>query len=339
MRHMATLTNPLTRRRNRTAVLALATATTLALAAAATAGASTPDDGDGATRTVEHALGTTEVPVDPQRIVVLDSAYVLDNVVALGYGDRIVGRLDLNGVGAVEPSWLADELDFAEIEFLGSLYPDGVDLEALAALEPDLVIGVGSAFGEQYDEISSFTAAVAPIAAEGYVVGAWDELARATGSVLDREAEAEAAIAAVEKHLEARLASAPAGLVDRSLTTIGGWLGDPPLYFSNAADAAWLFEQAGFELNPGFPDSDYELLTPERYPQLGSDVLAVADFASGGLDYAELFASDAVLRALPAVVEDQVVIVDGLLLASSGPVGMHAAIDEVFDQLEAAWRG
>lgn len=293
---------------------------------------------DASTRVVEHALGTTEIPVDPQRIVVLDSAYLVDNLTALGLGDRIVGRVDLNGIGDVEPAWLTDDLDFSQITYLGSLYPDGVDVEQLAALEPDLVIGLGSAFGDQYEQISSFTAAVAPVMAEGYVVGAWQDLTLATGEVLGLADEAQALVEGVEAHLADRVAALPDGLDDRSLTTLGGWTGDPTLYYSGSIDSTWIFDAAGFELNPGFPDSTYEMLAPEMYPQLDSDVISIADFGFGAIDYKELFASDGVLATLPATASDQVIVVDGLLLTSAGPLGMPDAIDAVYDQLVAQWQ-
>ena len=38
---------------------------------------------DGESRSVEHAMGVTEVPVDPQRVVVLDTGE-LDSALALG---------------------------------------------------------------------------------------------------------------------------------------------------------------------------------------------------------------------------------------------------------------
>lgn len=291
----------------------------------------------GGTRTVEHALGTTEVPVDPQRIVVLDSAYVLDNVVALGFGDDVVGRVDLNGIGDVEPSWLKGEIDFAQVEYLGSLHPDGVNLEKLAALEPDLVIGVGSAFGKQYDQISKIAPAVAPVMAEGYVVGAWDALTIATGTVLGREAEAQTLVSDAKAHLSARLAAAPAGLTDRTLTTLGGWTGDPTLYFTAAPDLIWMFQESAFELNPGFGDSTYELLTPELYDKIESQIIVITDFSMGTIDYQEFFARDSVLSSLTGFTDGQLIVVDGLLLASSGPLGQPVAVDAVFDALEAAW--
>ncbi|MEL6894044.1 MAG: hypothetical protein AAFP84_20815, partial [Actinomycetota bacterium] len=51
---------------------------------------------EAATRTVEHALGTSEVPANPQRIVVLDSIATLDSIVTLEATDRVVGRINLS---------------------------------------------------------------------------------------------------------------------------------------------------------------------------------------------------------------------------------------------------
>ncbi len=43
------------------------------------------------------------------------------------------------------------------------------------------------------------------------------------------------------------------------------------------------------------------------------------------------------LSGFEAVQDDQFVILDGLLLGSSGPLGVSVAVDAVFDQLEAVW--
>jgi ABC-type Fe3+-hydroxamate transport system substrate-binding protein len=55
------------------------------------------DSPSGETRTVEHQLGTTEVPVNPQRIVALDSAIIPDGLLALD--EKPVGAIPSTGGG------------------------------------------------------------------------------------------------------------------------------------------------------------------------------------------------------------------------------------------------
>lgn len=81
---------------------------------------------------VEHAMGTTEVPCTPQRVITLGQGQT-DSTLALG----------VEPVGIVEP-WTDEFYDYLpdvvhNIKIVGSeLEPD---LEAIAALEPDVILG------------------------------------------------------------------------------------------------------------------------------------------------------------------------------------------------------
>ncbi|ALD62815.1 ABC transporter substrate-binding protein [Arthrobacter sp. LS16] len=84
-------------------------------------------------RTVTHANGTTEIQAKPQRVVVLDTGE-LDAVLSLGITP--VGIPSTEGANSV-PSYLADEVKDAKT--VGTIQE--LNLEAIAALNPDLIIG------------------------------------------------------------------------------------------------------------------------------------------------------------------------------------------------------
>lgn len=98
------------------------------------------------TRTVEHALGTTEVPAEPQRAVALFGP-TLSALVAVG--------AELVGSTGYEPSgdhgWdnyvPEDEQD--EFEFVG--IQGQSNIESIASLSPDMIMGV-SAYEDQNNE-------------------------------------------------------------------------------------------------------------------------------------------------------------------------------------------
>jgi iron complex transport system substrate-binding protein len=105
------------------------------------------DGGDAVT--VSHALGTTEVPCTPERVVTLGQGQT-DTALALGVAP----------VGVVEPwtddwyPYLPDEIEQAET--VGTeLEPD---LEQIAALDPDVILGSKL----RHEEISEELAAIAP---------------------------------------------------------------------------------------------------------------------------------------------------------------------------------
>lgn len=106
----------------------------------------------GETRSVEHALGTTEVPMNPQRVVVLD-ANTVDTVFALGV--RSVGGPDPDSPAVL--SHLKERLK--EVESWGQ--EGQPDLETIATMEPDLILGIETQLEEIYNEASQIAPTVA----------------------------------------------------------------------------------------------------------------------------------------------------------------------------------
>lgn len=87
------------------------------------------------TRVVKHALGKTEIPADPQRIVVLNPYAILDYLIAL---DMVpVGSTGGEGLDDYPFGyWLEGRTDGVEMVG-GTIEPD---LERVAAAEPDLIL-------------------------------------------------------------------------------------------------------------------------------------------------------------------------------------------------------
>lgn len=115
----------------RTAPLALIASALLALTACAAPAASTPaSTAAGATTlTIEHAQGSTEVPVNPQKVVVMDLAS-LETIAAVGGEATVVGVPDTNF-----PDHIAAYRDVTKV---GTLFEP--DYEAIAGLAPDLIV-------------------------------------------------------------------------------------------------------------------------------------------------------------------------------------------------------
>lgn len=103
-------------------------------------------------RTVKHALGSTEIPAKPSRVVVLDSGE-LDDVLALGITP--VGMATTAGQNGV-PSYLADKAQ--GIKTVGGI--SELNLEAIAALKPDLILGSKLRANDLYDKLSAIAPTV-----------------------------------------------------------------------------------------------------------------------------------------------------------------------------------
>lgn len=103
-------------------------------------------------RTVVHATGTTEIPARPQRVVVLDTGE-LDAVLTLGVTP--VGIPSTKGANAV-PSYLADRVaGVADVGVVSEL-----NLEAIAALQPDLILGSQLRADKLYPQLSQIAPTV-----------------------------------------------------------------------------------------------------------------------------------------------------------------------------------
>jgi iron complex transport system substrate-binding protein len=137
--------------------------------------------------TIEHRFGSTTVEKAPQRIVCV-GLKEQDDLLALGL--KPVGAtkwLDL-GAGGVLGSWAqapAEQAGGADITVLNQ--DDGIQFEQVAALEPDLIIGLYSGLtADDYDKLSRLAPVIAhPEGQVDYGI-AWDEQALTVGRAVGR---------------------------------------------------------------------------------------------------------------------------------------------------------
>jgi iron complex transport system substrate-binding protein len=127
-------------------------------------------------RTITHARGTTRLEQKPQRVVVLDTGEI-DAVLALGAVP--VGTATPNGT---IPSYLEPQLQGSTN--VGSL--DGLRLEAIAALQPDLILGSRLRVDELYEQLSAIAPTVLSIR-PGFP---WKENLLLAGAALGEEEKA-----------------------------------------------------------------------------------------------------------------------------------------------------
>ncbi|WP_142194210.1 ABC transporter substrate-binding protein [Streptomyces calvus] len=142
-------------------------------------------------RTITHAMGETELKAQPRRVVVLDVGE-LDNVVSLGI--EPVGLAPTEGSPEL-PSYLKD--DAGSPKNVGTI--NNLNLEAIAALEPDLILGSQLRAADKYDELSQIAPTVFSLR-PGFT---WKENYLLNAAALDRTAEAKQKLAAYEKKAKA----------------------------------------------------------------------------------------------------------------------------------------
>lgn len=134
-------------------------------------------------RDITDSMGTITVPDSPQRVVVLTNE-----------GTEALLALGVVPVGAAN-SWVGDPWWDHITDLMGDAVPVGtesaVNLEAVAALEPDLII----ANKQRHEEIYPQLTAIAPTVMSAELRGNWKINFRLYAETLSRTAAAEAAIA------------------------------------------------------------------------------------------------------------------------------------------------
>ncbi len=137
-------------------------------------------------RTLTHAMGTSELKAAPKRVVVLDVGE-LDNVVSLGI--QPVGYAPSEGDDGI-PGYLAK--DAGSPKSVGTI--NNLNLEAIANLQPDLILGSQLRAADKYDELSKIAPTVFSIR-PGFT---WKENYLLNAAALDKTAEAKEKLAAYE---------------------------------------------------------------------------------------------------------------------------------------------
>ncbi|MGW6633907.1 ABC transporter substrate-binding protein [Streptomyces cyaneofuscatus] len=141
-------------------------------------------------RTVTHAMGKSEIKAAPKRVVVLDVGE-FDNVVSLGL--KPVGYAPSEGDAAI-PSYL--EKGAGSPKSVGTI--NSLNLEAIAGLKPDLILGSQLRAADKYDELSKIAPTVFSIR-PGFT---WKENYLLNAAALDRTERAHSALAAYQAKAE-----------------------------------------------------------------------------------------------------------------------------------------
>ncbi|MEC9433794.1 MAG: iron-siderophore ABC transporter substrate-binding protein [Pseudomonadota bacterium] len=271
--------------------------------------------------------GPVCVPVDPQRILVLDPTFSLGMGLELGLplvGAPLVGMSD---------DALRARAEAAGVESIGAFVEPS--LETVAALQPDLILGAGM-LGETALAMASRIAPTVLIGAEN-----WKDyyriLARATG----RGAEAEAILAEYEARaqaLRARVSRAPVSVLRITTWDFQVYLDSPRAYgpFLVLRDAGVV--RPPFETAQG----DETLRRPDWEELAGLSGETLLYIVGGANDSDTNGRLDEVLahplwRALPAVKAGRAHRVDaGTWMEFSGAASAHRVLDDVERYLLAA---
>ncbi len=304
------------RRRFLAATLAVATAATLAAC-----GSGGDDAAQQETRTVAHAMGETKVPTNPQRIVVIDSPHT-DALVALG----------ITPVGAAVaaanegfPGYLRDKLGgTANVGLIA-----GPNIEAIAALKPDLIIGSKVRHEKLYQQLS----AIAPTVYSVDTGTNWKEQANITALAVNRTEQMTTQLAA----LDARAAEVgrKVGAPGKSVSIVRWRANGTFRIYGPGTFSGSVITAMGFSIPPK-PWGEYSMIEPslENFAEINGDYV----FHTPGANSAatQRTVTDR-WGALPAVAANRAFAVDDeTWMVGIGVLGAGRIIDDVQRHLPPA---
>lgn len=289
------------------------------------------DEPSGGTRTVEHALGDTEVPENPERIATADYD-TLGTLLALG----------------VEP------VGTTGLEYYGPYLegiPEGIEsldgeeglpnLERVALVEPDLIVGPKDAVEPVYDQLSQIAPTVALPQQD------WKENLRLVAGIAGETEQAERIIEEYDARIEELRAALGDRLDDTTATVVrsntevgtfrnygrqslpGGVLDDVGLPRPATEDGTEEFiDNLSFEQLINYAGADVLFFTLDPGDDLAVDGQVLEDELrkSGLLD-------NPLWQQLPAVRSGNVYPVNNRYWIESNPFAVRKIVDDLFEYL------
>ncbi|MGR3622347.1 ABC transporter substrate-binding protein [Pseudophaeobacter sp.] len=283
---------------------------------------------------IEHQYGATTVPKEPQRIVSL-SFIGHDFLLALGRPPHALRKWFGPHPYGVWP-WAQEALGEAKpIVMQGE-----IDIEAIAAMQPDLIVGQWSGMTKrEYQLLSRIAPTVPPQTQYGDYGTPWQAMLQTLGHATGRRDQAEDIIAALDARFQDIRQAHPDWQGARSVMV---WAGQNGAY--SARDIRGQFIEAlGFKVPEAINtmasfNNYYVLIPPEDLSPIDVDALIWLD-AGGSVSRLERMPLRPTLRAYG---EGREIYADVLLsaaLSHSSPLSLNYALDHLVPLLEAAMDG
>ncbi|MBE9160701.1 iron-siderophore ABC transporter substrate-binding protein [Nodosilinea sp. LEGE 06152] len=279
-------------------------------------------------REIQHAMGKTCVPANPQRIVAL-SGFAVDAVFSLG----------MKPVGAVTnvANLWADEMQ--EVTSLG--LDEQINLEAILALQPDLILASQWNAEPIYGQLS----AIAPTVLDGAILGEWKNSFAIHSAALGKTQQAEQQMT----HYQERVRDVQQRLGDKLQQTEISLVRILPehlaLYLKNSF-AGSILEDIGFARPPSqdkgvIGEEPFVIaISKERIQDTDGDVIflwtygATPDIAQSAQSALQKIQTDPLWLQLNAVQQERVYVVSDYWHVASTPMQAMLVIDDLLKYLD-----
>jgi iron complex transport system substrate-binding protein len=271
---------------------------------------------ESAGRMIEHAMGETEVPENPQRVVVLDTGE-LDSAMTLGI--KPVGAVE-----AIEGAGYPSYLEGTEgIENVGTI--EQPNLEKIASLEPDLILSSKLRHEQIYDQLSQ----IAPTVFTETTGVTWKENFELHAEALDRVEDGEI----VKEEYQARVDEFSQAIGDNppEVSVVRFLPGDTRIY-QKESFIGTVLEDAGLPRPESQDVEDFAIMnaSAELIPEMGGDVIFVTTYGPEEESTKQEITSDPLWQQLEAVQQGAVYEVsDDLWMLGIGYTAANGVIDDL----------
>ena len=327
----------------------------LAIAALALAGCGGSDDGAVSTAdstdagaggggkfpaTVSHQFGTTVVPEEPQRIVVV-GLNEQDTLLALGYKPIATTEWFGDKPGAIWP-WARQAMGPKNPVVLDS--SDGIPFEEVAALRPDLIIGTAAGLQrEDYDKLAAIAPTVAGVKGGTDYFSPWDQQTLLIAAALGEKERGEELVAEIEAEYAEAAAEHPE-FEEKIATYSQCGFYDGLIYVYPPGLGTDFLSYLGFEINPKLTplievEGEQVTVSAERLDVLDADAIV---FACDEPNSVPKLKQVPTFDTLPAVAEDKAVYTDPTLAGAiyfNSPLSLPYVLDHLTPELARAVAG
>ncbi len=261
--------------------------------------------------TVDHKYGTTTVPAEPQRVVVVG---ITEQDVLLELGTPPVATTEWYGSQpyAVWP-WASGLLNGAQPTVLTTT--DGFEFEKIASLTPDLIVGTNASMtADDYTKLSAIAPTITSAGGSDWYFSSWKDQTRLIAKAMGRSAEGDALITGVEDAY-AKAAAAHPEFAGRTATFSQGGSYEGSIYvYPDGLNTDFLTD-LGFVITPGLEKyvkqtGAQALISGENVSLIDADVIV---FATESADAIAPLLDFGTTRSLKAVAGGHAVYTDAEL--------------------------
>ena len=274
-----------------------------------------------ATKMVTHTLGQTEIPLHPQRIVVLDADnnFLLDGLLALGM--KPIGLARCSSCIASDP--FNDIL--GEVPSVGT--EERPSLEKILSLKPDLILGY-----EWQEAFYPLLSKIAPTVIVNPYTGGHDfkRNFRQLADFLGKSDQAESILAEYNERIQKFQQRFKEKLKSKTVSLIWFFESNFHVYGLENLFVCWVMREAGIQFLPAYKELGRDVLynmSIESVPDWDADFLFVAIYYEDSIEELESVFKHPLWSTLNAVRNDQVYVMTES--PSGGPIGANRFIDEL----------